>query len=647
MKERVALVVMPFASAGFPVLGVSLLQAGLERQGIACDLHYLNLYYAQLLGLDRYHWLAESPHMSMMGEWVFAREVFSDRLPSDADYRRDILFPRSGDNLNLRHLLDLFNARNNAGQFLDECLAAVDWSQYGVVGFSSTFEQNLPSLALASRLRQKFPDLTIAMGGNNCEGEMGIALHRNFPFLDYVCSGVGDLALPELVKRIFAGKSGQGIDGIIARVDGETMLPERMANPVSNLDALPIPSYDDYYSQLRAYGFRDKLVPLTPFESARGCWWGAKMHCTFCGLNGGSMAFMSKSAGRVLTELEILGEKYGTNFVAVDNILDLKYLNTVFPQIIERGLDYSFHYETKVNLKRNQLETLRNAGVKNLQPGIESLSTPILKLMKKGCTALQNIEFLKWCNELGIRVSWNLLYGFPGEDSAEYSKILRLMPSLHHLQAPDYCARVRPDRFSPYFTRPHEFGLQGVNPDRSYNYVYPLAPEAVRQIAYFFEFDQSVTDALTPYAEALVQAAQEWQQRPVACQLIVTSSDAGVLIEDDRAPGAPQRFVLPEVEGHLYLFCDEARSFTAIADYVATLPAGRDVTQQALQKMLDWFLERRLMAAEGVSYLSLATRRTMEPEMWAAKNAMLRTGSPWLNWKERAVDSVTVAAEAE
>jgi len=45
-------------------------------------------------------------------------------------------------------------------------------------------------------------------------------------------------------------------------------------------------------------------------------------------------------------------------------------------------------YEVKVNLRYDQLAMLRAGGVRAIQPGIESLSNQVLRLMKKGCTSL-------------------------------------------------------------------------------------------------------------------------------------------------------------------------------------------------------------------------------------------------------------------
>ena len=66
------------------------------------------------------------------------------------------------------------------------------WDQYALVGVSSTFPQNCAALALLRRLKARHPTIRTAMGGGNCEGPMGAAIHELFPFVDYVCSGEGD-----------------------------------------------------------------------------------------------------------------------------------------------------------------------------------------------------------------------------------------------------------------------------------------------------------------------------------------------------------------------------------------------------------------------------------------------------------------------
>ncbi len=63
-------------------------------------------------------------------------------------------------------------------------------------------------------------------------------------------------------------------------------------------------------------------------------------HCTFCGLNGSSMAFRSKSPGRVLAEIRELEARYGcSRFETVDNILDMDYFKNVLPALAADAAD--------------------------------------------------------------------------------------------------------------------------------------------------------------------------------------------------------------------------------------------------------------------------------------------------------------------
>ena len=236
---------------------------------------------------------------------------------------------------------------------------------------------------------------------------------------------------------------------------------------------------------------RRRCNPSLLIETSRGCWWGAKAHCTFCGLNGATMNFRSKDAdarargARGLSHVAIRT----TRVVAVDNILDMRYFRDLLPELRDRQLGITLFYETKANLTKEQVKLLRDAGVLAIQPGVESLSTHVLQLMRKGVTALQNIQLLKWCRQYGVSVAWNLLYGFPGETAADYAAIGDAIESLWHLPPPYAMGAVRMDRFSPYFNQAAAFGLVNVRPMDMYRLLYPLPQDRLRNLAYFFEFD--------------------------------------------------------------------------------------------------------------------------------------------------------------
>ena len=114
-----------------------------------------------------------------------------------------------------------------------------------------------------------------------------------------------------------------------------------MAGPsdkIHDMDALPDPDFSDFFEAVKASPLAARLSPAMLIETARGCWWGAKNHCTFCGLNGDTMAFRAKSAERVLQEIERQVARHGIrHFQAVDNIISHDYFRSLLPILKERA----------------------------------------------------------------------------------------------------------------------------------------------------------------------------------------------------------------------------------------------------------------------------------------------------------------------
>src|SRR5262249_21925757 len=157
----------------------------------------------------------------------------------------------------------------------------------------------------------------------------------------------------------------------------------------------------------------------------------------------------------------------------------------LLPALAARNRSTQMFYEVKANLTNEQVEMLHEAGINRIQPGIESLSDHVLTLMRKGTTALKNIQLLKWCRQYGISADWNLLYGFPGETREDYREMMRLFPAIRFLGPPVAWGPVRMDRFSPYFDSPSQFGMQNVRPLAPYSHLYPFPEESLAKIAYY------------------------------------------------------------------------------------------------------------------------------------------------------------------
>ena len=599
---RVLLLSMPFVSISRPAIGISILKAVLAGRGIPCDVRYASLRFAERIGLETYNVLDERVSDALFaGDWLFAQHLFGDRLALgvyEATMRANVKAEE------YRWIMD---ARAHVAPFLEACLDDFRIADYDMVGFTTTFEQNCASLALARDIKARWPDKTIVFGGGNCEGAMGIQLHRSFPWIDFVCSGEGEHALPQLVEAIAAGGTGAGIPGIVYRdASGRTVDNGRGA-PITDLDAVPPPDYDEYFGAIARSPLVHALRPSLLIETSRGCWWGARSHCTFCGLNGSTMAFRSKSPERVYAELEEFRRRYPvTHVMAVDNILDMRYFRDVLPRLRDRPLGLTLFYETKANLTKAQVQLLRDSGVLAIQPGVESLSSHVLQLMRKGVTALQNIQLLKWCSQYDVTAAWNLLYGFPGETVEDYEALAGTLDALWHLPPPHAVGAVRMDRFSPYYDEAKAFGMVNVRPMEIYSLIYPLDEAALANLAYFFTYERE--DGTDPeHVLGDIPARVERWRRAAGCRLTASRGPAGALIVDDTRPGARHpRVVLPGVQGEVYTLCDQRHHRQGIVRAMASRYQVDDAFETWLDAFLAQMVEWKLMARDGDEYLSLA-----------------------------------------
>jgi ribosomal peptide maturation radical SAM protein 1 len=427
-------------------------------------------------------------------DWVFAGVAFPEFRPDHDEYLRARSYstPPALSALSRERLQDL---REQAQAFISRTAEEILRINPRIVGCTSTFAQHTAALALLRHIREVDPSIITLMGGANCETIMGRTTHRCFEWVDFVVSGEAD----ELIVQLVDGIDKYGRDfpierlpfGVFAPLHRSHGYPESCSGDgvpraaVRNMRSVATPDYSDYFDALNQTPFKHRVRPGIPVETSRGCWWGERVHCTFCGLNGGGMLYRSKAAEVVMSEYRFLFERHSvSNFIAVDNILAAHYFDDLLPQL-ERDALYTSFYEIKANLTRRQVEQLARAGVRWVQPGFESLHAGVLRLTRKGCTPWHNVAMLKWLRQHGIRTCWNILYGVPGECDEWYGEQALLIPLLAHLE-PCSVSQIQYCRYSPYYDNREAFGLT-LSPCASYEAVYPLTRDELSQLVYFFD----------------------------------------------------------------------------------------------------------------------------------------------------------------
>jgi len=616
---RITLINMPFANLSLPSIALTQLKAVVEshfKEQVSINLLYLNHDFANYLGLDLYDLIVNSKESqnSGLGDWFFRQTAFPN-LTDNAGVYLARYFPLHTDQMKQLKALVL-EKRRGLSSFLDSLIKKYGLDQKELVGFTSMFMQNVASFSLAGKIKDKNKDTNVIIGGANCESPMGQVIVRHVDAVDYVFSGPGLRSFPEFVEYQLAQEAWKcgSIKGVFTKKNymfhsGPEAIGEELSIDVPiDLD------YGPFVNTLSKNFPGGQLDPILLFETSRGCWWGERAHCTFCGLNGTSMAYRAMNPELALKQFDSLFTHAPrvSRLEAVDNILPREYLKDVLP-FVKTPENVEIFYEVKADLSESDVQVLAKARVKEIQPGIESLATSTLKLMKKGTSAFRNLGLLKFCSMYDIRPAWNLLIGFPGEGAGVYEKYVNDLPLLVHLFPPSGVYPVRFDRYSPYFVKADEYGLD-LHPLDYYPLIYPFPQDAIDNLAYYFndrhidsEYVQTMSKWISKIREKVDRWIECWQSDHGRPKLFLRQNGKQSVVHDSR---------FNEVaEYPLGANATRALRYLAVKprDLIDLAREFRDVDGFDAKQVLGFFKERGLVFEENERFFSLVIETGNRP----------------------------------
>lgn len=619
------LVNMPFGSIMRAPIALGLIKAQLTHAGLSSRVHNLNFVFAHALGFGTYEMVARFKGVeTQIGEWLFAEAAWRRPVgPGDDEF-----FRTCGDELRtIPNVPDprswLAGVRRDiVPPYLEHCYRRL--TQQGpprVVAFSCMFFQTVAALALGRLIKERHPETFVVYGGACFHGDAGLELFDKLPWIDAVATGEADDVIVPLFDTLSRGQTLDALVGVCARRRDGSCVIGPPAAPISStvLEALPDPDYDEFFEDAAAVGLTADPVWMDrsslPFEASRGCWWGQKKHCTFCGLNGDGIGFRVKSADTVLATLRRLAARYPTKHLqATDNIMAMSYWKTFLPRLAAEPLvstrgDVELFFEIKSNLTRAQVKALADANVRYVQPGIESLSSHLLDVIDKGVTAIQNVFLLKCATEYGLFPIWNLLVRLPRERTEDYAMMASWIPLLIHLRPPTGGApRVECHRYSPYFARTGMF-VDDLRPARWYRSIYPDDEIDLKKVAYYF--DVTWKDVLgEPAYDEVTELAHAWMERWArdTPRLTMQATANDELIIDDTRGRSPIRRQLTARQAWLYLAIRDIASPAKVRSMMPKL-AGV-LTEDEIRAELSNFVEQGLAIQERNLFLGLALSPT-------------------------------------
>ena len=281
----------------------------------------------------------------------------------------------------------------------------------------------------ASRMvRELRPDLPIVYGGWHPSLRTEETLRE--PFVDAVVRHQGEITLVEILNRLESGRALDLIAGCWFKKNGRIISnPDRPAAP---LDSLPAPAWD--LANLDAYEHATRVRKL-PYATSIGCPYA----CSFCtDMVFYNRRFNAHRAEHICDEIDDLVRRHGlTEIALVDSnfLVDVHRAVAIARGLIRRHVRVRWTFQASTDLlcrmSDEELDLLAESGVTHIGFGTESASAEVLRMMNKQHQHIPEIyEAARKCKSAGIRVTFNLIFGFPGEADHHRRETLRIMAEI-------------------------------------------------------------------------------------------------------------------------------------------------------------------------------------------------------------------------
>ncbi len=603
--KSILLLSMPFAGIDIPSIQLALLESYLKNNNVNIHTAYLYLKAAEFYGIRNYNYLIYPPNDSYTAQMAFSKYLFQDHWEKKIDDFRNYFDKQKSMNSENSNVLSFDEYIEKTDHFYNWTVNSIPWKNYDIIGFTLNYGQFLPSLTIAKRIKQDYPDKKIILGGSRTIQNLGKRVLESFNFIDYVVSGDGE----EPLYQISTEENIQNIQGLIYRKNSE--IKYNVPQDFIDLNSLPTPDFDSFYHQLQQmhpeiqqfYSYNGRI----PVEISRGCWWNK---CTFCNLNVQHKKYREKNVDKIVEEIEFLSNKYKTlSFQIIGNAQLVKEQKSLCEKIIELKKDFTFYAETRADhLKKEDYELFKKAGFKHIQTGIESFSNNYLKKMNKGARVIDNIAALKFSKENQIKNHYNLIFNYPNEESIDFEETKKTIELFKQYLDPPQKCQLRVLYGSPIQLNPKDYNIKHFKYSNIDRLMFPI-DILQKGINFIYEYELIEPKEQNNWEHLISDWKNEQENRQL--QYIKKHSEIDknifyyldgknfIKIIDKRNSERINIFNLDEVERKIFLDCSDIINIDQLKQQ------NLDLTEEQIMDILENFEEAGLIFREYDSYLSL------------------------------------------
>lgn len=295
---------------------------------------------------------------------------------------------------------------------IDKISESINKIKPDVLGFSLCSDEIRDNYMLIERIKERFPDVPIIVGGRHVTALPEHTLQK-FPLIDFVSIGEGERTLEEFLKILKTGKSRdefREVDGLGFRDIKGGIVITSPRQPIHDINTLPDPAYDLLIDPDNPPGQRSAFPLL--------CSYGCYFHCTFCGAEHGNYRYIEP--GKVVDRIERAGKRYGVDYFAIRDSFwppTIKWMEEFCDILEKRDLNIEFQFLTRVRvLEKHHLERLSKLGCRTIMLGVEAGDPEILKAIKKQITIKEARKSFSILHDVGIYTISFFMVGNQGEN---------------------------------------------------------------------------------------------------------------------------------------------------------------------------------------------------------------------------------------
>lgn len=242
-------------------------------------------------------------------------------------------------------------------------------------------------------------------------------------YIDFVCLGEGEKALPELCDKIKNGQNFKTVNNMCYIDNGKII--KNPCGVLSNLDELPTPDFSIYDDQRFYRPFNGRIVRMAQFDIDRGC----PFSCSYCAAEGLKSFFKMENSGHYYRTKSL--DKFFNDSKEIIKNFNINCLwissETLLALPIEKFKIFAERYKKEINLPfwcQTRLDSFTDEKIKLLKDMMcESITVGLEhgneefrnNMLNKRLSNKSIIKSFKLLAKYNIKPTINSMIGLPDE----------------------------------------------------------------------------------------------------------------------------------------------------------------------------------------------------------------------------------------